>query len=34
MGHFGLEKLKLDNMIKIGFYGGKICAVTIIRKIF
>ena len=22
MGHFGLEKLKLDNMIKIGFYGG------------
>lgn len=22
MGHFGLEKLKLDNTIKIGFYRG------------
>ena len=21
MGHFGLKKSKLDNMIKIGFYG-------------
>lgn len=22
MGHFGLKKSKLDNMIKIGFYRG------------